>query len=501
MASFDTFSNMYDVVIIGAGAGGGTLAYALKDAGLNILIIERGDFIPQEEENESIDAAYGGPRYGTRNGWKNLYCNSKLSDFGSIYCVGGKTKVYGSALVRFRKEDFMGIRHREGQAPAWPITYEEFEPYYSKAEQLYSVHGKAELEPTEPPHSFAYRYAPLSYDPYIQKLASHFEKQGLHPSPIPLGIIAEKKHLINGRTFDGYPSKNHSKAETDVVCIRPALKTATTTILTKAVAQRLVADETGKKITSVEVLHEGKIKQIQAKRFVLSCGCIHSAELLLKSGVGNSSGLVGKNLMMHTSSAVIWFHPFHKNSSEFQKSFQIMDYYLKGKDGWPWGCIQTLGRMPFGALFPKGVKRLGNWFAGRSMQMVAISEDLPDPKNCVKLDKEGKISIYYRSNNRKTNQIFSKEVTKLLKKSFPLSFAFAIPSSGKHLSHSHACGTLVFGNDPKTSVLDPYCRTHDVENLYVVDSSFFPTSAAVNPALTIMAQALRVGEHLCKLEY
>lgn len=492
---------MYDIVIIGAGAGGGTLAYALKDSGLKILIIEKGDFIDQEEENESIDAAYGGKRYGTSEQWKNIYNNTTLTDFGNIYCVGGRTKIYGSALIRFRKEDFEVIHHQDGISPAWPISYNAFEPYYSQAEKLYSVHGCSKSEPCAPPRSTPYAYPHLPYDSYIQKLVSHFKMQGLNPSPIPLGIISEKRQTINGKKFDGYPSKTHAKAETDICCIRPALASKGISLLTNATANRLIPDATGTRVEAIEITHEGVTKTIRAKRFVLSCGSIHSPALLLKSHLANSSGLVGKNLMMHTSSAIICFHPHKKNHSEFQKSFQIMDYYLKGKNGWPWGCIQTLGPFPFAAFLPKKFKAMGEFFTDRSMQLVAITEDLPDPNNSVSLDASGKIVIHYKTNNWKTQKKLRKEACKILKKAIPLSIVFPIASHGKNLSVSHSCGTLVFGNDPKTSVLDLYCKAHDLDNLYVVDSSFFPSSGAINPALTIMAQALRVGEHLCKLAY
>lgn len=491
----------YDIAIIGAGAGGGTLAYALKDSGLKVLIIEQGDYIPQEEENESLDAAYGGKRYGLTPRTRNIYNRKRLSDFGNISCVGGRTKIYGSALVRFRKEDFGVLRHQDGISPAWPISYDELEPYYSKAEQIYSVHGHDEMEPTRPHRSSDYLHPHLPYDSYIQSVVNKLQMQGLNPSPIPLGIIAEKKHTINGKKFDGYPSKTHAKADTDVCCIRPALATGNVSILTNATAQRLHPDSTGKRIESVEITHDGSTKYIRAKRFVLSCGSIHSPALLLKSKLANSSSLVGKNLMMHTSSVVVCVHPFERNQAELQKSFQIMDYYLEGKCGWPWGCLQTLGSFPFAAFMPKRFQWLGHLITERSLQMVAISEDLPDPKNSVQLDSKGTIHVYYKSNNQKSQKRFRKHACKLLRRAYPYSIVFPIASSGSNLTTSHSCGTLAFGTDPKASVLDPFCRTHDVENLYVVDSSFFPSSGAVNPSLTIMAQALRVGEHLCKLEY
>ena len=173
-----------------------------------------------------------------------------------------------------------------------------------------------------------------------------------------------------------------------------------------------------------------------------------------------------------------------------------MDYYLKGPDGWPWGFLQTLGHFSFESVFPKKLRRIGRFLTARSIQICAFSEDLPDPENRVTLDEQDNISLRYKSNNLQSNQLLANHAKKSLKGLF--SHAFSITSKGKNFSQSHACGTLRFGTDPKTSVLNTHCRAHDVENLYVVDSSFFPSSAAVNPALTIIAQALRVGEHLKK---
>ena len=489
----------YDMIIIGTGAGGATLAYSLCRSGMRILMVERGDFLPQEDENWDPRAVFRARRYHTTERWRNIRTGRKISP-KEFYWVGGKTKVYGSVLLRLRAEDFDELPHREGLSPAWPIRYDELEPYYTYAEQLYLAHGAEGRDPLEPSRSAPYPFPPLPEGPYIDQLFGRLESQGLHPFPLPIGIdYREGGPCLYCRTCDGYPCRVQAKSDAEVRCLRPALASGNIDLLTRARALRLVSDPTGR-VAAVEVDRDGERQQLHADRFVVACGAIQSAALLLNSvssrfprGLANSSGLVGGNLMFHNATGIVAIHWLRRNEARFQKSLGLMDYYLHGPD-WPYpmGCVQLLGFYP---LQYNGVPLIGNLLNQRSIQLFALSEDLPDPENRVLLNSQGAVGIHYRPNNLRTHRRLVRATKRHFRRSGYSTVLSQFVAQPKDAG-AHECGTIRFGADPRTSVLNPLCRAHDVENLYVVDSSFFPSSGAVNPALTVIAQALRVGAHL-----
>ena len=219
--------NRYDVIIIGSGAGGGTLAYALAPTGKRILIIERGDYVPREKDNWSTRAVNLEGKYHTKEVWRDK--DGKPLHPHTNYYVGGNTKVYGAALFRLRKEDFGEIKHDGGLSPAWPISYQDLESYYTKAEQLYQVHGERGVDPTEPPASEPYPFPPVSHEPRIQQLSDDFARAGLKPFHVPLGIMLDEKNPRTSRcircdTCDGHPCLVHAKADTQLVCVDPAVE-------------------------------------------------------------------------------------------------------------------------------------------------------------------------------------------------------------------------------------------------------------------------------------
>ncbi len=187
-----TSEKHYDVIIIGTGAGGGTLAWSLAPTGKKILLLERGDYVPREKENWSTRAVNLEARYNTKEEWRTS--DGKPLHPHTNYYVGGNTKFYGAALFRLRKEDFEEIRHHGGISPAWPISYEVMEPYYTKAEQLYHVHGERGADPTEPPASAPYPHPPVSHEPRMQRLSDDFARLGCKPFPVPLGIMLDEKN-------------------------------------------------------------------------------------------------------------------------------------------------------------------------------------------------------------------------------------------------------------------------------------------------------------------
>lgn len=493
----------FDIIIIGSGAGGGTMARALADTGARILVLERGTEVPTEDENWNPAAVWKDLRYRARERW--------LDDRGeeflpyTHYGVGGNTKFWGSVLYRLRPEDFKAVEHADGVSPEWPIDYGTLEPYYEQAERMYHVHGQHGVDPTEAPRG-PFPYPPIPHSDGMAAIVEGLTSLGLHPSPLPLGLMrpGEEGGCILCNTCNSFPCKLGAKSDAEMCGLRPALETPTVTLWTNAFARRLVTSSSGRRVTGVEVVRPGETVTVGADRIIVSCGAVNSAALLLRSatdahpdGLANSSGLVGRRYMAHLATMMQGFHPFRKNETVFQKTVAINDYYHRGPGvNYPLGQIQSQGRT-HGVMAQTVVPWIPLWaydaWVARGVDWLVMSEDLPDTDNRVTVDANGRIRLSYRPNNTGAHAALVAETRRLLRR---LGFWVVVAHSHKGRNTTHQCGTLVFGHDPATSVLDPFCRTHDVENLFVVDASFFPSSAAVNPALTIIAQALRVAEHL-----
>jgi choline dehydrogenase-like flavoprotein len=493
----------FDIVIIGSGAGGGTMALALADAPARILVLERGDFVPKEAENSDPAAVWRQLRYRTPERWLDARGQEFLPY--THYCVGGNTKFWGSVLYRLRREDFQEVAHLDGVSPAWPIDYDTLAPYYDRAEQLYHVHGAHGIDPTEPSRG-PYPYEAIQHAPRMAEIVAQLEAMGLHPSPLPLGLVdpGEPDGCLLCNTCNSFPCQQHAKSESDVLCVRPAARRPNVTLWTNARALRLLTAAVGTRVDAVEVARNGETIRVEASLFVVSCGAVNSAALLLASangshgdGLANSSGLVGRRYMAHLATMMQGFHPLRKNDTIFQKTVAINDYYLRGPDtDYPLGQIQSQGRT-HGVMAQIVVPWIPLWaydaWVARGVDWLAMSEDLPDPDNRVTVGADGRIRLHYRPNNLAAHKRLVREVYRIL---WRLGFWSVVKHSHHSQNTTHQCGTLCFGTDARHSVLDPYCRAHDVENLFVVDASFFPSSAAVNPALTIIAQALRVADHI-----
>jgi choline dehydrogenase-like flavoprotein len=493
----------YDIIVIGTGAGGGTIAQALSGSGARLLVLERGDFVPQEEENWNPEAVWKNLRYQTTERW----LDSRGREFRPYthYCVGGNTKFWGSVLYRLRREDFQAVEHLDGMSPAWPIDYDTLAPYYDRAERLYHVRGEAGHDPTEPARG-PFPYAAVPHAPAMEVLVEQLRAQGLHPSPLPLGLLrpGEQDGCILCNTCNSFACKVNAKSEADICCVRQAIQCANVTLWTNARAERLLTNPAGTRVEGVEVDRRGERLRVSAGLVVVSCGAVNSAALLLGSatdrhptGLGNSSGLVGRRYMAHLATMMQGFHPLRPNTTVFQKTVAINDFYLRGPCAdYPLGQIQSQGRT-HGVMAQTVVPWIPLWaydaWVARGVDWLAMSEDLPAADNRVALDGRGRIQLIYRPNNQKAHRMLVRETKRILRR---LGFWLVVEHSHGPKNTTHQCGTLVFGTDPRASVLDPYCRSHDVENLFVVDASFFPSSAAVNPGLTIAAQALRVADHI-----
>jgi choline dehydrogenase-like flavoprotein len=507
-------ANHYDVIIIGSGAGGGTLAYHLAPSGKKILLLERGDYVRREKDNWNPRAVNVQGKYQTKEVWQDK--NGKPLHPHTNYYVGGNTKFYGAALFRLRQEDFGELKHHGGSSPAWPVTYEEMEPYYTRAEHLYQVHGERGVDPTEPPASAPYRYPAVSHEPRIQKLHDDLARLGYKPFHVPLGIMLNEKDHVNSRcirceTCDGFPCLVYAKSDAQVVCVDPALQHSNVTLLTNACVSRLETSASGREVTAVQVERNGAQETYSANIVVVSCGAINSAALLLRSandkhpkGLANGSDVVGRHYMGHINSIVLAISQ-HPNPSIFQKTLALNDFYFRSKEwDYPMGHISFVGKLDgvtLSAGAPPFVPGMTlDLMAKHSLDFWLTSEDLPEPNNRVTLDRNGNVMLSYKPNNEEGHKRLIAKLKSILKEIegmehiIPLQrfLGQRIPLAGV----AHQNGTIRFGHDPKTSALDKNCKAHEVDNLYVVDASFFVSSGAVNPALTIMANALRVGDHL-----
>jgi choline dehydrogenase-like flavoprotein len=504
----------YDVIIVGSGAGGGTLAWSLASSGARVLLIERGDYVRREPQNWSSHAVNVQGRYHTKEVWRDR--DGQALHPHTNYYVGGNTKFYGAALFRLRERDFGELRHHGGVSPAWPIDYAELEPYYTRAEHLYEVHGERGVDPTDPPASAPYPFPAVSHEPRIQKLHDDLVGAGHRPFHVPLGIRLNERDArasacIRCSTCDGFPCLVAAKADAQTMCVEPAVASGFVTLLTNATVTRLETSPSGREIARVHVEHERRPEAYAADIVVVSCGAVNSAALLLRSasdrhphGLANSSGVVGRHYMGHLNSVLMAISRT-PNPSVFQKTLGLNDYYFGAEDfDFPMGHISFVGKLDAVAL-SAGAPRLVPGFtlelmASHSLDFWLTSEDLPDPENRVTLNRDGEIVLSYRPNNEEGHRRLQARLKSLLRHldchehlvPRELFVGQRIPLAGV----AHQNGTIRFGRDPKASALDVNCRAHDVDNLYVVDGSFFPSSGAVNPALTIMANALRVGDHL-----
>ena len=508
----------FDVIIVGSGAGGGTLARQLAPSGKSILILERGDWLKREAGNWDAEAVFVQNRYVSPDTWYDR--NGRPFQPQVHYFVGGATKMFGAALYRLRKEDFGELRHHDGISPAWPISYDELEPYYARAEQMYHVHGLRGRDPTEPPASGPYPCPPVSNEPRIQQLFDNLTAAGYHPFPAPCAVMLDEQNMaystcIRCQTCDGFPCLVHAKSDAETVAVRPAVEFPNVTLLRNAKALKLHTNANGTAVTEVVADVAGQRDVFRGNIVVVSCGAANSAKLLLMSandkhpnGLANGSDQVGRNYMFHSSQAVLAIS-LEPNATIFQKTIALNDFYF-GMDGfdYPMGNIQmtgkSLGPMYRGekpletALLPMGL--LDN-LARHAVDFWLTTEDLPDPENRVTVNQAGNLTLSYTPNNQVARQKLYDKLKSMLSvlgmhphHLIPRNIYMKteIPIAGC----AHQAGTCRFGADPKTSVLDVNCKAHELDNLYVVDTSFFVSIGAVNPSLTAIANSIRVSDHL-----
>jgi choline dehydrogenase-like flavoprotein len=512
-------SNHYDIIVIGSGPGGASLAHRLAPTGKRILLLERGDYLPRSSANWDAQTVFVDGAYQAQETWYDKH--GEAFHPGLHYYVGGNSKVYGAALFRLRERDFDEVRHKDGISPAWPLKYDAFERYYADAERLFHVHGQRGEDPTEPPSSGPFPYPAVSHEPRIQALNDDLAKNGLHPFHLPLGIILDEKNgnasptsiCIRCDAFDGFPCLLNGKADAQVVCVDPALKVnPNLTLLTGAYVSKLETDAGGGAIANVVVVRAGEEERYSAGIVVVACGALSSALLLLRSangkhpnGLANGSDQVGRNYMRHNQSIQMALMR-EPNDTVFQKTLAVADFYFRSDDwSYPLGLIQMCAKSHGAQIRGEALPSWLEWMpkmpfaemARHSMDFWLSSEDLPRAENRIRYDGD-RVVLDITEGNMEAHRRLKKMLEDILSRAGAhsmllernLYFGKGIPIGGT----AHQAGTARFGPDPGTSVLDLNCKAHELDNLYITDASFFPSIGAVNPTLTIIANSLRVAD-------
>ncbi|MGO8091863.1 GMC oxidoreductase [Rhizobium leguminosarum] len=494
-----------DIVIIGSGVGGATVAAGLATTGAQILILEAGDQIADLPVNRDQRAIFQRGHFRPKETWYEA--NGKGFNPGNYYNVGGNSKFYGAVLSRYRKQDFDVIQHREGVSPAWPFPYEALEPWYSQAERMYQVRGSLGEDPTEPHHSAAYEYPPVPDEAPIADIRARLKQKGLHPFSLPLGLDLDAWLSKAPTPWDAHPNARDGKMDAETAALAVALRHENVRLETNARVTRLDTGA-GSRIDRVIYVKNGQTVAVSPEIVILSAGAVQSSVLLLRSkndrfpkGLANSSDQVGRNFMNHNASAVIGVSPRFSNTSIYQKTFAFNDFYLSdGEGGPPLGNVQLLGRISEKVLkgsLPQAPEWLLRFITGHAIDFYAMSEDVPNPESRVMVDGD-RIILQWQRTNWDAHLALVARLKAILKS---IGFPIVLARPFDKRTPSHQCGTIRIGNDSATAPLDAYCRSYDHENLFVVDASFLPTSAAVNPALTIAAQALRVADHIASGDF
>ncbi|MBK7252033.1 MAG: GMC family oxidoreductase [Gammaproteobacteria bacterium] len=498
----------FDVIVIGTGAGGGTLARALAPGGLKVLLIERGDFLPREKANWRADEVFRRHRYHNAEPWLDGAGRPFQPVCG--YHVGGDTRLYGAAVLRRRESDFDTVRHAGGDTVAWPIRYADLAPYYDVAERWYFAHGLRGEDPTEP-EAAAFPGPPFRHDPAIEEVFLRLRDIGLHPFHLPLALHLdearrERSPCIRCDTCDGFPCLVAGKGDAEMCGVRPALAHPNVTLRTGLKAVRLETSGDGRRVVAVCCEGGGATESFRGRVVVVAAGAINSAALLLASasgrhprGLANGSDQVGRNYMCHINSVMLGLRPGRANGVAFQKTIGVNDFYRESGDPafpWPLGHVQLLGKVTgeiLKAQRPYLPRTFTDWFSGRSVDWWLTTEDLASPANRITLTPSGQIRVACTPNNLEAHHRLIARWRRVLRRiGFPLVFTQTMGIEAV----AHQVGTVRFGRDPATSVLDPHCRAHELDNLFVVDGGFMPSISAVNPSLTIMAQALRAAGHI-----
>ncbi len=507
-------SEVFDAVIIGSGFGGSMIAHKLSKAGWKIIMIERGEKVKRGPQNWSSTGSVDlTPNYDKSLPYKVLKGGNK-KEMGVYTALGGPSVFYGGVSFRFREADFNPPEEIVGKSgAAWPIGYKDLEQYYGEAEQLLQVAGEEGIDPTEPHRSFSFPQRPTEYADISLKLKNAATALGLNPFHLPLAINFQdtSRNICKlCTTCDTFACAISAKNDLETMLISKQAKNQFD-LLTNTIAYKINAEKGRvKEILCIDKVSEEKIN-VKGKICILSAGALASPHILLNSGLDsyNPAGfLIGRYLMRHANAIIFGIYPgIADKEQRFHKELAIMDYYFGHKNiKYPLhkiGSLQQVSTPPSGLVTHEAPRFFGK-IAGKAVKLLtgllAIAEDQPQYKNHIGIDWQKPsnydmaipvISHEYSKRDMAALKILISRAKKIMKKSG------ALLNYVHHIrTFSHSCGTIRMGNNPSTAPLDKYCNFRGIENLYVVDASFMPSSAAVNPSLTISANALRVGDYL-----
>jgi len=477
----------YDAVVIGSGLGGATLAYRLGQAGRTVLVVERGDMLKPQRQDASAPVG----RY--------LY-HVAPDRAAPLSYVGGQTKFYGSALYRLRESDFRAVEHESGTSPAWPITYAALEPYYERAEALFRVHGAAAGDASEPPRHAPFPYPPLPTAPIVAKLAQRLARSGAGVSAIPRGLdYRPGGPCIMCPTCDAHYCQLDAKMDAETAALRPALATGNVHLATLTDCVRVVTDSDGARATGVVLRRGGVEHHVQAGIVAVCAGLPGSAMLLRKSstdrhpgGLGNAGGALGRYLGAHSVGMIFPFVSWRRLPPTHTKSFAINDYYDATPD-WPYpaGVIQTGGQVPFWEDTPLTVRPIARFVGDHAITCFYMIEALPSRDTGIIFKDDGSFTRVDAIQNRQTFARLRVLAVDAFRRA-----GYRTLARRRAPYQWHEVGTARFGDDPAHSVADPNCEVHGIRGLFVVDASILPSAGAVNTGLTIVALALRAGDHI-----
>lgn len=491
-------NNTADIVIIGSGIGGASLAYSLADSGRRIVILERGEHLRDSPEARDDMAIFEKGFYRSTEEWLGTDGSSFLP--GNYYYVGGNSKFFGAVMYRYRREDFTPRQHMDGMSPGWPIPYEDLEPWYERAEHIFRVRGDASQDPTEPPHANPYAFPAVPDEPSIAQVRSRLRRVGIHPSSLPLAVDIDEWLRAARTGWDAFPNTGRGKIDAEVGPLTEALRHRNVSLITGANVVRLETDAAGQRVTAAIFLKDGAEQRIEAKTIAVAAGAVQTAALLLRSsseshphGLANGSDQVGRNFMNHNTTAMLAIDPFSANASVYQKTIAFNDFYNRDPEtGFPLGNVQLLGHITANILkantplLPRWLTRL---IARNCYGWFLTSEDLPNPESRVTV-RDGRIVMHWVRSNMRAHEALIRRTRAIMRRA---GFPIVLTRTFGRRTTSHQCGTARLGSDPSSSVVSPDCRSHDIPNLYVTDASVLPTSAAVNPSLTIAALAIKAG--------
>ncbi len=480
----------YDVIIIGSGPGGSTLAYQLSRFGHQVLVVERGVFLrPGRRNAEDPVGKYLPHLISNRDGGRSF--------------VGGETKFYGAALYRMRESDFRAVEHERGFSPAWPISYSDLEPYYERAEVIYRVHGSSDGDPSEPPRARPFPYPPIKHASIVSKLVRSIEQSGTHVSAIPLGLdYGPDGRCVLCSTCDAHYCQLDAKMDAVVAALRPALATKNVQLMTETYCQQVFTTSDGSRVTGVLLRHLGREHVVHAEVVAICAGLTGSASLLRRSrtqkhpeGLGNASGCLGRYLAGHSVGLIFPFMGWRKMPSTHTKTFAINGCY-NGAPDWryPIGVIQIAGQMPFWEGAPRLKRSLFHLIGTHTVMCFHMTEALPTRDTGLIFDGDEIVGRVPPVQNLRTYF----KARDLAIDTFRRAGHIVVARRRRPPRIWHEVGTARFGTDPGTSVVDPDCQVHGIDGLFVVDASVLPSAGAVNTALTIIALALRAGEHISR---